>query len=88
MPGRPEDSGGDHSGMLRASLELDRAVGASVALDDVLPRMLDALLQIFPQAERALLLLVDPASGQTGDQYERQEYCETSNHMRPRLGIE
>lgn len=63
MPGRPEDSGGDHSGMLRASLELDRAVGASVALDDVLPRMLDAMLRIFPQAERALLLLVDPTSG-------------------------
>lgn len=63
MPGRPEESGGDHSGMLRASLELDRAVGSSVALDDVLPRMLDALLRIFPQAERALLLLVDPASG-------------------------
>ena len=63
MPGRPEDGGGDHSGILRASLELDRAIGASVALDDVLPRTMDAMLRIFPQAERALLLLVDPASG-------------------------
>jgi sigma-B regulation protein RsbU (phosphoserine phosphatase) len=47
---------------LRAVLGLQRAVGASLSLDDVLPRLLDGLLEIFPRAERGFVLLVDPQS--------------------------
>jgi len=59
---RPEDGAGDHRILLRASLGLDRAIGSSVGLDEVLPRTLDGLFEIFPQAERGFLLLVDPGS--------------------------
>ena len=62
MVRRPEEAVGDHATMLRASLGLDRAIGTSVALDEVLPRTLDGLFEIFPQAERGFLLLVDPVS--------------------------
>jgi len=47
---------------LRAVLGLQRAVGASLSLDDVLPRLLDGLLDIFPRAERGFVLLLDPQS--------------------------
>ena len=57
---RPEDDATDHQTMLRASLGLDRAIGSSVGLEEVLPRTLDGLFEIFPQAERGFLLLVDP----------------------------
>lgn len=59
---RPDESGVDHGSMLRASLELDRAIGAAVGLDEVLPRTLDGLFRIFPRAERGFLLLIDPNS--------------------------
>ncbi len=59
---RPEEAASDHKTMLRASLGLDRAIGSSVGLDEVLPRTLDGLFEIFPQAERGFLLLVDPGS--------------------------
>ena len=42
---------------------LDRAIGASLSLDEVLPRLLDGLLEVFPRAERGFVLLVDPQSG-------------------------
>jgi serine phosphatase RsbU (regulator of sigma subunit) len=48
---------------LRAVIGLNRAIGASVAAEDVLPRLLDGLLDAFPQAERGFVLLVDPQSG-------------------------
>ncbi len=47
---------------LRAVLGLKRAIGTSLSLDDVLPRLLDGLLEAFPQAERGFVLLVDPQS--------------------------
>ena len=47
---------------LRAALDLDRAIGGSLAIEEVLPRLLDGLLGIFPQAERAFVLLHDPQS--------------------------
>ena len=48
---------------LRAVVGLNRALGGSLTLDDVLPRLLDGLLQIFPQADRGLVMLADPGSG-------------------------
>jgi len=49
---------------LRAVLGLNRAIGASLSLGDVLPRLLDGLLEVFPQADRGFVLLAQPPSGQ------------------------
>jgi sigma-B regulation protein RsbU (phosphoserine phosphatase) len=48
---------------LRAVLGINRAIGASVSLDDVLPRLLDGLLDAFPQADRGFVLLVQQPAG-------------------------
>jgi sigma-B regulation protein RsbU (phosphoserine phosphatase) len=48
---------------LRAVLRLTRAIGASLSLDDVLPRLLDGLLEVFPQADRGFVVLPHPSSG-------------------------
>jgi GAF domain-containing protein len=42
---------------LRAVLGINRAIGASLSLNDVLPRLLDGLLEAFPQADRGFVLL-------------------------------
>jgi phosphoserine phosphatase RsbU/P len=47
---------------LRAVLDLNRAVGASLSLEEVLPRLLDGLFEIFPNAERGFVLLTDSTS--------------------------
>lgn len=63
--GRPSgDEGlGVHAeAKLRAVLGLNRAIGASLSLDEVLPRLLDGLFLIFPQAERGFVLLAEPTS--------------------------
>ena len=62
VPVRPELAAGDPEKLLRAAGGLDRAIGASVVLEEVLPRTLDGLFQVFPQAERGFLLLVEPES--------------------------
>jgi len=62
LPPAAGGAGGDHETIFRASLGLDRVIGASVALDEVLPRTLEGLFEIFPQAERGFVLLVDPDS--------------------------
>lgn len=41
---------------LRAVLEITRSLGSSLNLDDVLPRILDSLFRIFPQANRGYVL--------------------------------
>jgi len=59
-----DDRIGQHAeAKLRALIGLNRAIGASLSLDDVLPRLLDGLLDVFPQAERGFVLLAEPASG-------------------------
>jgi len=63
LPASGEALGEHAEAKLRAVLGLHRAIGASVSLDDVLPRLLDGLLEVFPQAERGFVLLVDPHSG-------------------------
>jgi serine phosphatase RsbU (regulator of sigma subunit) len=58
-----EDPGAEHAeAKLRAVIGLNRAIGASLSLDEVLPRLLDGLFQVFPQAERGFVLLTDPNS--------------------------
>lgn len=53
--GRPEAT-------LRAVVDLRRAIGGSLALDEVLPRLLGGLLAIFPQAARGFAFLPDSVS--------------------------
>ncbi len=48
---------------LRAVLQIARNLCSSVQIDDVLPRILDTLFNIFPQADRGFVLLKD----QTGN---------------------
>ena len=47
---------------LRALIGLDRAIGASLSIDEVLPRLLDGVFGIVPQAERGFVLLAEPTS--------------------------
>jgi putative methionine-R-sulfoxide reductase with GAF domain len=47
---------------LRAMVGLNRAIGASLSLGEVLPRLLDGLFEIFPHAERGFVLLTDSKS--------------------------
>lgn len=44
---------------LRAVLEITRHLGRSLAVDEFLPKILDSLFEIFPQAERGYILLAD-----------------------------
>ena len=44
---------------LRAVIGLNRALGASLSLEDVLPRLLDGLFDVFPNVERGFVLLND-----------------------------
>lgn len=47
---------------LRALFGINRAIGASLSLEEVVPRLLEGLFEIFPQADRGFVLLVDPDS--------------------------
>ena len=59
-----EESLGKHTeAKLRAVLGLSRAIGASISLGEVLPRLLDGLLDVFPHADRGFVLLAQPNSG-------------------------
>jgi serine phosphatase RsbU (regulator of sigma subunit) len=48
---------------LRAMLEITRNLAASLELDDVLPKILDSLFGIFPQAERGFIVLQESPGG-------------------------
>ncbi|HLW67487.1 MAG TPA: SpoIIE family protein phosphatase [Gemmataceae bacterium] len=54
---KPEDK-------LRAVLEISRNLGNILELKDVLPKILESLFVIFPQADRGFILLRDAATGQ------------------------
>jgi phosphoserine phosphatase RsbU/P len=54
--------GGNAEAKLRAVLGLNKAIGASLSIDEVLPRLLDGLFEIFPTAERGFVLLAEPAT--------------------------
>lgn len=44
---------------LRAVLEITRSLGNSLSLDDILPKILDSLFKVFPQADRGYILLME-----------------------------
>jgi len=45
---------------LKAILEIARDLSSELRIDAVAPKILDSLMQLFPQAERLFLVLVDP----------------------------
>ena len=45
---------------LKAILEIARDLSTALKIDKVAPRILDSLMQLFPQAERLFLIMVDP----------------------------
>ncbi len=47
---------------LRAILEISRSLTSDLKIDTVAPKIIDALMELFPQAERGFLIVVDPAS--------------------------
>jgi sigma-B regulation protein RsbU (phosphoserine phosphatase) len=47
---------------LKAILEISRNLCSELKIDAVAPRILDSLMELFPQAERLFLILVDPAT--------------------------
>jgi PAS domain S-box-containing protein len=49
----------DANAKLRAILEIIRSVGSSLDIDEVMSKVLDSLLRIFPQAARCYVLLAD-----------------------------
>ena len=44
---------------LRAILELNAAIGQSIHIDELLPQILDSLMKLFTEADRAILVLMD-----------------------------
>ncbi len=48
---------------LKAVLDISQKLGRALALSDVLPKVLDSLLTVFPQADRGVIVLRDAASG-------------------------
>lgn len=65
LSGQQTAVGGDLNAVakLRALDELGRAIGDAIEPDAVPPRLLDGLFAIFPNAERAFILLIDRESG-------------------------
>ena len=55
--------GASAADQLRALFGINRAIGASLSLEEVLPRLLEGLFEIYTQADRGFVLLVDPDSG-------------------------
>ena len=47
---------------LKAILEITRDLSTELKIDKVAPRILDSLMELFPQAERLFLILVDPVT--------------------------
>jgi sigma-B regulation protein RsbU (phosphoserine phosphatase) len=45
---------------LKAILEITRNLSTELKIDKVAPRILDSLMELFPQAERLFLIMVDP----------------------------
>jgi sigma-B regulation protein RsbU (phosphoserine phosphatase) len=47
---------------LKAILEISRHLSSDLKIDTVAPKIIDALMELFPQAERGFLILIDPAT--------------------------
>ncbi|MFM7207020.1 MAG: SpoIIE family protein phosphatase [Planctomycetaceae bacterium] len=87
MPAAGAGPGAHAEAKLRAVLGLNRAIGASVAAEDVLPRLLDGLLDAFPQARRGFVLLVDPHSGRLAVRAQRTKDAAVAAPLRISLSL-
>lgn len=67
---------------LKALLAISQSLARVVALDDVLPKVLDALFVIFPQAERGFILLKDRRSNRLVPRAARQRRERAQQSMR------
>src|SRR4029077_15816207 len=47
---------------LKAILEITKNLSSELKIDAVAPKILDSLMELFPQAERLFLILVDPTT--------------------------
>ena len=47
---------------LKAILEISRSLTSDLKIDTVAPKIIDALMELFPQSERGFLILIDPAT--------------------------
>ncbi|HJN10066.1 MAG: SpoIIE family protein phosphatase [Pirellulaceae bacterium] len=57
------DKDSQNASKWRALLEITRALGVSLELQEILPNVLENIFQILPQASRGCILLADPANG-------------------------
>ncbi|MDB4640589.1 SpoIIE family protein phosphatase [Pirellulaceae bacterium] len=61
----------DHSitlSKLRTMIDITRALSQTLSLDDVIPKVLDSLFKIFPQGDRAFIVLCDE-EGELGNHW-------------------
>ena len=47
---------------LKAILEISRNLSSDLKIDTVAPKIIDTLMELFPQSERGFLILIDPAT--------------------------
>jgi serine phosphatase RsbU (regulator of sigma subunit)/pSer/pThr/pTyr-binding forkhead associated (FHA) protein len=65
---------------LKALLEISRTLGKALGLAEVLPKLLDGLFSIFPQADRGFIVLLDPRTARLvpkAIKYRRQDDAQT-----------
>lgn len=67
---------------LKALIAISQSLARAVALQDVLPKVLDALFVIFPQAERGFILLKDRTTGKFVPRAAKQRRERASQSMR------
>jgi serine phosphatase RsbU (regulator of sigma subunit)/pSer/pThr/pTyr-binding forkhead associated (FHA) protein len=61
---------------LRAVLEISNNLSTALDVREVLPKILDSLFTVFPQAERGVILLLDPDSGELVPRATKQRHGE------------
>jgi len=67
---------------LKAVLEISRSLGRALALNDVLPKVLDGLMTIFPQGDRGVVVLRDAATGKLVPRALKHRRPELVDHVR------
>ena len=67
---------------LKALMEISRHLGLALGLAEVLPKLLDCLFAIFPQADRGFLVLRDPRTGRLAPRAVKHRRCEDTQTVR------
>jgi len=70
---------------LQAILEINRNLGNSLAIDEMLPQLLDGLFKVFPQADRGYVVLVEGSDDQLVPRAVKDRYNRTG--ARTALGL-